>query len=109
MGQFPGCYGIDAKASQTKLHEQFKWGTLGWKVQAELPGPAAFEAASRYVRPEDMADAGAWGPAVEPFVEKVQTFAAAGYSKVALVQVGPDQEQFCAWYASTLAPALARI
>lgn len=107
VGQFPGCYGPDAQAAQAILHEQFKWGTLGWKVQAELPGPVNFAAAAQYVRPEDMADAGAWGPDVAPYVEKVQAFADAGYSKVALVQIGPDQEQFCEWFTSTLKPAVA--
>jgi hypothetical protein len=68
-----------------------------------------FAAAAQYVRPEDMSDAGAWGPDVEPFVAKVQALADAGYTRIAFVQVGPDQEQFCDWYASTLKPALAGI
>jgi hypothetical protein len=37
----------------------------------------------------------------------LRTYADAGYEQVALVQVGPDQEAFCSWYASTLAPAVA--
>ena len=106
VGQFPGCYGTDAQAAQRTLHENFKWGTLGWKVQAELPGPVNFEAAAQYVRPDDMSDAGVWGPDVDRWVEKVRTFADAGYSRIALVQVGPEQEAFCDWFASTLKPAL---
>jgi G6PDH family F420-dependent oxidoreductase len=62
VGQFPVCFGPDADAARDTLHEQFRWGTLGWKVQAELPGPVNFAAAAQYVRPDDMADAGAWGP-----------------------------------------------
>ena len=76
-------------------------------MQAELPGPVSFEAAAQYVRPDDMADAGAWGPDVDMWVEKVRAFAEAGYSRIALVQVGPEQEAFCEWFASTLRPALA--
>ncbi|HWG94047.1 MAG TPA: LLM class flavin-dependent oxidoreductase, partial [Mycobacteriales bacterium] len=107
VGQFPGTYAADADAALTTLHENFRWGTLGWKVQAELPGPAGFEAATQYVRPEDMADAGAWGPDVEPWLDKLRAFRDAGYGRVALVQVGPDQEQFCEWFATTLRPAAA--
>ncbi len=107
VGQLPGCYGADAKAAQETLHENFKWGTLGWKVQAELPGPVNFAAAAQYVRPDDMADAGVWGADVEAWVEKAQGFADAGYSRLALVQVGPDQAAFCEWFSSTLKPALA--
>ena len=54
-----------------------------------------------------MADVGAWDPDVAPYVEKVRAFADAGYDRVALVQVGPDQQQFCDWFASTLRSALA--
>jgi G6PDH family F420-dependent oxidoreductase len=107
VGQLPGCYSVDAKAAQETLHEHFKWGTLGWKVQAELPGPVNFAAAAQYVRPDDMADAGVWGADVEAWVEKAQGFADAGYSRLALVQVGSDQEAFCDWFSSTLKPALA--
>lgn len=109
VGQFPVCYGPDAGAARDLLHEQFRWGTLGWKVQAELPGPAGFAAAAQYVRPDDMGDAGAWGPDVDPYVETFRSFAEAGYSRIALVQVGPEQERFCDWFASTLKPALAQV
>ena len=51
-------------------------------------------------------DIGAWGP-TSRHLEKLQAFADAGYSQVALVQVGPDQEQFCEWFISTLKPAAA--
>lgn len=107
VGQFPVVYGADAAAANHLLREQFRWGALGWKVQAELPGPVNFDAASQFVRDEDMADVGAWGPDVALYLEKLQAFADAGYSKVALVQVGPDQEQFCEWFTSTLKPAIA--
>jgi G6PDH family F420-dependent oxidoreductase len=109
VGQFPVVYGPDAAAANALLREQFRWGALGWKVQAELPGPVNFDAASQFVRDEDMASAGAWGPDLEPYVEKVKAFAAAGYDRVALVQVGDEQEQFCEWFSTTLKPAVAAL
>jgi G6PDH family F420-dependent oxidoreductase len=105
VGQFPVCYGEPA-ASRTLLREQFRWAALGWKVQAELPGTASFDAASAYVREQDMSSLGVSGDEVSAYVEKVREFTDAGYERVALVQVGPDQEAFCSWYAETLAPAL---
>lgn len=109
VGQFPVVHGSDAAACNRLLREQFAWGTLGWKVQAELPGTAAFAAASQFVRDEDMSQAGAWGPDVEPYLDKLRAFRDAGYQRVALVQVGPDQEQFCQWFTSTLQPAVAQL
>jgi G6PDH family F420-dependent oxidoreductase len=105
VGQFPVRWDADAEAAQQLLRDQFRWAALGWKVQAELPGPPGFDAASQFVRPEDMASVGAWGPDVGPYLEKLQAFADAGYSRVALVQVGDGQEEFCEWVASELAPA----
>lgn len=108
VGQFPVCFGSDAGRAQELLHEQFRWGRLGWKVMAELPGPPAFEAASQFVRPDDMAGAAAWGPDVEPYLDLLGTYVDAGYDSVALVQVGDDQDGFCAFYAEELAPAARR-
>jgi hypothetical protein len=59
-------------------------------------GPAGFKRGSARAA-RGQADAGACGPDVDPLVEKVRTFAETGYSRVALVQVGPDQEQLCDW------------
>jgi len=53
-----------------------------------------------------MSSLGVSGDEVSAYVEKVREFTDAGYERVALVQVGPDQEAFCSWYAETLAPAL---
>ncbi len=106
VGQFPVVFGPDTAAAGTLLRDQFRWGALGWKVQAELPGPAAFDAASQFVRDEDMGAVGVWGPDVEPYLDRLQEFADAGYTRVALVQVGDEQEAFCDWAASTLLPAV---
>jgi G6PDH family F420-dependent oxidoreductase len=109
VGQFPVVYGPDGAHARALLREQFRWAVLGWKVNAELPGPVNFDAATQSVREEDMGQAGAWGPDLEPYLEKLTAFRDAGYSKVALVQVGPDQEQFCEWFTSTLKPAAAQL
>ena len=78
-------------------------------MQAELPGPSGFDAASALVRVEDMHDVGTWGPDVEPYLDKLRTFRDAGHDRVALVQVGPEQDAFCDWYARVLAPAAAQL
>jgi hypothetical protein len=88
-------------------HEQFRWFTGGWKVNADLPTPMSFDAASQFVREEDLAEQIPHGPDVEPYVQAVRQFADAGFTHFAFVQIGPDQRQFCEWYATELKPALA--
>ncbi|MET9962321.1 LLM class F420-dependent oxidoreductase [Streptomyces sp. NPDC006326] len=107
VGQLAVCYDTDRDAAVKRAHEQFRWSALGWKVNAELPGPASFEQACEHVRPEDVAQAIPCGDDVEAFVEAVRPYVDAGFSEVALVQVGGGhQEPFLEWAESTLLPAL---
>jgi G6PDH family F420-dependent oxidoreductase len=107
IGQQPISWGPDKDAAVSRAHEQFRWFAGGWKVNAELPGTAAFAAATQFVRPEDVAEAIACGPDVAAHVEAVRPFADAGFSHVALVQIdGQTQAEFLSFAASELLPAL---
>ncbi|MHA6793538.1 TIGR03557 family F420-dependent LLM class oxidoreductase [Pseudonocardia bannensis] len=107
IGQQPISWGPDADEAVARAHEQFRWFAGGWKVNAELPGTAAFEAATRYVRREDMAEAFSCGPDVAAHVEAVRPFVAAGYTHVALAQVGGEtQPEFLRFAGRELLPAL---
>ncbi|AQY20191.1 hypothetical protein T261_00352 [Streptomyces lydicus] len=82
----------------------------GWRVNAELPGPAAFEGATRYVRPDDVAEAVPCGDDIGRFVEAVRPYVDAGFTEVALLQIGGDhQEPFLHWAETALLPALRKL
>lgn len=107
VGQLAVCYDRDRDMAVKRAHEQFRWSAGGWRVNAELPGPAAFDEASRYVRPEDIVQSIPCGDAVDDFVDAVRAFVDAGFTEVALVQVGGDHQQpFLEWAGATLLPAL---
>ncbi len=107
VGQVPVSYDPDRDAALERALRLFGWFGGGWKVNAELPGPAAFEAAAQYVRPEDVAAAIPCGDRVEDFVAAVRRFTDAGFTHVALCQVGGDhQEGFLRWAEKELLPAL---
>ncbi|NHC14451.1 LLM class F420-dependent oxidoreductase [Motilibacter deserti] len=107
VGQLPVCFDRDKDAAVQRAHEQFRWFGLTWKVNAELPGPTAFEAASQFVKPDDVAESIPCGPDVAAFVEGVKPFVEAGFTDVALVQIGADsQDAFLDWSESELLPAL---
>jgi hypothetical protein len=87
--------------------DQFRWFTGGWRVNAELPVPASFDAASKTVREEDVSGQMPCGPDVRRRVAGIREYEAAGFTHVALVQVGGDtQEQFIPWAATELLLAL---
>lgn len=107
IGQVAVCWDRDRAAAVRRAHEQFRWFGLGWKVNADLPNPAAFAAATSFVTPEQVGEAIACGPDVDEHVEAIRPYLDAGFDEVALVQIGAEtQADFCAWAERELLPAL---
>jgi G6PDH family F420-dependent oxidoreductase len=107
VGQIAVAYDPDREKAVQRAHEQFRWFGLGWKVNTDLPGPSSFEAATQSVRPEDVAAQLPCGPDVAEHVEKIKPFLDAGFTEIALVQIGgAQQEQFFSWAERELLPAL---
>ena len=107
VGQMAICYESDREAAVQRAHEQFRWFGLGWKVNADLPNPESFEAATQFVSPEQVGEALLCGPDVDEHVEKIKPFIDAGFTEIALVQIGAEQQrEFIEWAERELLPAL---
>jgi G6PDH family F420-dependent oxidoreductase len=107
VGQIALSYDHDPQIAVKRAMDQFRWFTGNWRVNAELPIPASFDAASRTVREEDVSARMPCGPDVQRHVEGIRAFESAGFTHIALVQVGAEtQEQFISWAAAELLPAL---
>ncbi|MGH9060963.1 MAG: TIGR03557 family F420-dependent LLM class oxidoreductase, partial [Acidimicrobiales bacterium] len=107
VGQIPVCFDVDRDVAVARAHELFRWFGGGWKVNAELPGTAAFAGATSFVRPEDVAASIPCGSDVADFVAPIQAFARAGFTHIALAQVGGShQGPFIEWSQRELLPAL---
>ena len=107
IGQLPVCWGEDRDTCVSRAHELFRWFGGGWKVNAELPGTAGFAGASQFVTPDDVASAIPCGPDLEGIVKAVRRFEDAGFTDVALVQIGDEsQRDFLAVAEKELLPAL---
>jgi G6PDH family F420-dependent oxidoreductase len=110
VGQIALAYDADREAAVRRAHEQFRWFGLGWKVNADLPNPESFDGATQFVTAEDVAGQIACGPDVEEHVEAIKPFIDAGFTEIALVQIGADhQDEFIAWAERELLPALRSI
>jgi G6PDH family F420-dependent oxidoreductase len=102
-------YDTDVEAARERAHRLWSWSVNGWKVMAELPGPANFAAATTTVRPEDVCETVVCGADPAACVEAVRPFAEAGFTHMALVQVGGDrQKEFTGWAEAELLPELRR-
>jgi G6PDH family F420-dependent oxidoreductase len=103
IGQIPICWGTDKEAAIAKAHEQFRWFAGGWKVNADLPTPAGFAGATQFVRPEDVASSIVCGPDLDEIAEGFRPYIEAGFTDIALVQVGDEgQDEFLATAAGPL-------
>jgi G6PDH family F420-dependent oxidoreductase len=103
IGQLPICWDPDPAAAVTRAHEQFRWFAGGWSVNADLPTTAGFAGATQFVTPEDTAANIPCGPDLDAIVESVNKYREAGFTDIALVQVGDEgQERFLAEAAEPL-------
>jgi G6PDH family F420-dependent oxidoreductase len=93
IGQIPICWGRDKDTAVARAHELFRWFAGGWDVNADLPTPDGFAAASQFVRKKDVAESIACGPDLDELAESFRPFLEAGFTDVALVQVGDEGQQ----------------
>jgi G6PDH family F420-dependent oxidoreductase len=107
IGQVPICWGRDRDAAVKRAHEQFRWFAGGWAVNADLPTPAGFAGASQLISPDQVAEQIPCGPDLDAIVEAVKPWWEAGFTDVALVQVGDEgQDEFLAEAAQDVLEAL---
>lgn len=107
IGQIPVCWDPDRDAAIERAHDQFRWFGGGWAVNADLPTPAGFAGATQFVRPEDVAESIPCGPDLDAIVDAVRPYWEAGFTDVALIQIGGQtQELFLKEAAEPLLDAL---
>jgi G6PDH family F420-dependent oxidoreductase len=105
-GQVALSWAPDEDTARHQAWELFRFGLPGWKVMSELAMPAAFEAATKTAREEDVAGLVACGPQPEIHVEAVQRFQEAGFDHVAVIQTGRDQAGFLRFWEEEVRPKL---
>ena len=109
-GQLNVCYGEDKAEALERAREQWRWAASGWFAMSELPDPRAFDAASAQVTPGDLTSLVSCGPDVGEHVAAARQFIDAGFTHLAIVQVGGDQQDaFISWAARELLPALREL
>ncbi|AZG44459.1 LLM class F420-dependent oxidoreductase [Gordonia insulae] len=103
IGQIPICWDTDRDAAVARAHDQFRWFAGGWEVNADLPTTAGFAAATQFVTPDDVAGSIPCGPDLDTVVDAVRPYWEAGFTDIALVQIGGDhQDEFLAKAAGPL-------
>jgi G6PDH family F420-dependent oxidoreductase len=103
------CWAPDEAEAMRVAYERFRFAALGWKVMTELPRADGFEAATRWLRPEDVAQYVACGPDPERHVAAVRRYVEAGFDHIVVIGVGPNQDGFLRFWEHELGPKLRRL
>ncbi len=100
--EVPMAWAEDADAAAQEALETSRWSLTGWKVMSELPNPVNFEAASSTVTLDDIRGQFSCGPDLDAHVPQFQPYVDAGYDRLVVQNVGPDQHAFLDAAASDL-------
>jgi len=101
------CYGPDRDECVRTAHRLWRTGGVPGELSQELRTPAHFHQAASTVTPEAIAEHMPCGPDVGAIVDAVQEYVDAGFDRVYLNQVGPDQEAFFDMFERELRPVLS--
>lgn len=105
-GEVSLAYAATEAEGRKLAKERFAFSALGWSVNSELPSVEGFEAATKYVREEDLAETIPAGPDPDVHLQAIQKFIDAGFDHIALLGIGPDQASFIRFAETELLPKL---
>jgi G6PDH family F420-dependent oxidoreductase len=88
-------------------HERFRFSAFDWSVNSELPTVEGFEAATKSIRPEDLAETIPAGPDADVHLKAIGLAIDAGFDHIVLTGIGPDQKGFIRFFEEKLKPALS--
>ncbi|MDQ3932323.1 MAG: TIGR03557 family F420-dependent LLM class oxidoreductase [Actinomycetota bacterium] len=104
IAQASVCWHTDAGEAKRIMRERWRQGVLGWDAIAELPTPAAFEAATQSVREDDVVGSKPIGSDVDAYLSSLSQFQDAGYDRVLIHNIGREQSGFLEWAQRQLLP-----
>ncbi|MBD0322164.1 MAG: TIGR03557 family F420-dependent LLM class oxidoreductase [Aldersonia sp.] len=107
IGQIPISWDPDRDRAVERAHEQFRWFAGGWPVNSDLTTTAGFAAATQFVRPDDVAENIPCGADLDAIVDGIRPFWEAGFSDVAIVQIGDEGQE--AFFEQAAGPLLEKL
>ncbi|TKV42526.1 LLM class F420-dependent oxidoreductase [Sphingobium sp. MP9-4] len=101
-------YASSAERGLEITRDRFRFSAFDWSVNSEIPSVKGFEAASQYVRPEDLAAKVSAGPDVQTHIQLISQYVDAGFDHIVLTCPGDDQAGFIEFFERELKPSLPR-
>jgi G6PDH family F420-dependent oxidoreductase len=103
------CWGADEDECRKLVHRLWRTSGVPGELSQDLRTPALFAQASSIVDIETATEGVPCGPNVDKIVDAVQEYADAGFDRLYINQIGPQQAEFFSMFARELEPVLAGI
>jgi len=98
------CWAADEEAATKMALEIWPNAGVAGELSQELPLPRHFEQAAQTVRAEDLSSL-PLGPDPQKYRDSLKQYVDAGFTHVAIHQIGPDQEGFFRFFERKILPA----
>ena len=106
-GQVRLCWGEDEDEARETAFRLWRHTGLGGTINQELPRPSDFDAVAESVTKEMATSTIPCGPDPEPVLEQIRKWEQAGFDRISIHQIGPDQDGFFRFWERELAPQLS--
>ena len=107
IAQASVCWAATEAEARRTAHAWWPTAALGGNLSQELPRPAEFEAAAELITAGDVSETVVCGPDPDKHLAAIREYEEAGFDRVYVHQVGPDQEGFMRFYESRILPNVA--
>ncbi len=108
-GMLHVCWAESEEAGVETAHQHWPNGALRGELGQQLPTPAHFEQAVEMVDRDDIRDAIVCGNDPDEHLAELEAFLEAGYDRVYVHQIGPDQAGFFDFYEAEIIPQYPRL
>ena len=105
-GQVRLCWAEDEEEAKETAFRLWRHTGLGGTINQELPRPSDFDAVAESVTKEMATGSLPCGPDPEPVLAEIRKWQEAGFDRIALHQVGAEQEGFFRFWEQELQPKL---
>jgi G6PDH family F420-dependent oxidoreductase len=102
------CWAKSEREARRRAHEVWSLAALEGALFTEIALPEHFEAAFKPITEEQVAEAVVCGTDPSRYLHAIRKATRAGYDRVCLHQVGPEQDAFMRFFAREIRPRLRR-
>lgn len=105
-GQVRICWAESEDEAKQTVFRLWRHSGLGGTINQELPRPSDFDAVAESVTVEMAVEDVPCGPDPTPVLDAIDSWKQAGFDRIAIHQVGPDQTGFFRFWEQELQPKL---